>query len=514
MKRDYSILLRVTVGFVLLLIVSISTSCSRWDVHNGSTVNDPVYTDGVSVESGDLRITQYGITWIIRQSSGTHYTLNDGNYGQFANGDYWVVGPVKVIAIYPRSVTVNGRTINGSMINPVPGWDQGYDSAVTKCIYKSELNVAIGVSSSTPLALSAGASLISTISRSTTGVRPLIQGAAILTVLNTAASSGSFRPPYCGSDKSVRFNTGQLNYNLLSSITPADGVPDLADVERLFERPWIDHFAQQGGEEAHPLDNMANYGRELAANMGLGALMLHLDFTSEQKRTLLVRFVQLGIDNYGIVVNGGSTIWSPNGGHSQGRKWPILFAGLMLNDSDMKNIGVKSGNYLYTSGYGPGKMPSDYICFGEDAQTFYVTADDVARTNSSDWNPDARVGTPAPYTTDDIGMPEWGIRHANHPYEDNRDWLAVYRVVNAKAWAGFVLAARIMETGSSARTLWNYPALFDYQDRYMAVTAELSNIPEWRTSVAGMDAIWGTHSGERQLYAFVSNMWDLYRDDY
>ncbi len=513
MKRYYKSEVYFAKILVMLMMTVFLAGC-RWDVHRSSAVIDPVYEDGVSVESGDLRITQYGITWIVRRTSGTPYILTDSDHGQFANGDYWVVGPVKIINIYPRTVTVDGRTINGSMLNPVPGWNQGYDSAITKCIYQSELNVALGVSSATPLALSADTSLISTISRSATGVRPLIQGAAILTVLSTAASSGSFRPPYCGADKTVKFNVSQLNYSLLSSITPAGGVPDLADVERMFERPWIDHFEQQGGEEAHPLDNMANYGRELAANMGLGALMLHLNFTDEQKKTLLVRFVQLGIDNFGIIQNGGSAIWSPNGGHCQGRKWPILFAGIVLNDSDMKNIGVKSGAYLYTSGYGPGNIPSDYIRFGEDAQTFYVTADDVARTNSSDWDPDTRVGTPAPYTNDDIGLPEWGIRHANHPFEDNKDWLAVYRVVNAKAWAGFILAARIMESGSSARTLWNHQALFDYQDRYMAVTAELSNNPAWRTSVAGMDAVWGTHTGERQLGAFVENMWDQYRDDY
>ena len=37
-----------------------------------------------------------------------------------------------------------------------------------------------------------------------------------------------------------------------------------------------------------------------------------------------------------------------------------LFAGFMLNDSNMKNIGQKSGTYLYENGYGAGNQSSDY----------------------------------------------------------------------------------------------------------------------------------------------------------
>ena len=68
------------------------------------------------------RISQFGITWTFDKD----YTV-----GQFANGDYWVVGPVTIIRIQPVSVELNGRMINGSMINPSPklGQTQAYDSA-------------------------------------------------------------------------------------------------------------------------------------------------------------------------------------------------------------------------------------------------------------------------------------------------------------------------------------------------------------------------------------------------
>jgi hypothetical protein len=37
---------------------------------------------------------------------------------------------------------------------------------------------------------------------------------------------------------------------------------------------------------------------------------------------------ELGIDNYGVLKAGGK--WPADGGHMNGRKWPILFAGLLL----------------------------------------------------------------------------------------------------------------------------------------------------------------------------------------
>ena len=72
---------------------------------------------------GRQQITQFGITWTFDKD----YTI-----GQFVNGDYWVVGPVTIIGINPASVEINGRMINGSMVNPSPrlGQTQSYDSAM------------------------------------------------------------------------------------------------------------------------------------------------------------------------------------------------------------------------------------------------------------------------------------------------------------------------------------------------------------------------------------------------
>ena len=450
----------------------------------------------------EQRVIQFGITWTFDR---------DYAVGQFSNGDYWVVGPVTIIGIDPPSIRIDNRVMGGSMVNPSPklGSKQGYDSAMYGIYSSSQdydpgLNVArpkgLDLSEFNPLTLGAHSSLVSTISMEESGHRPQVQTAAILTVLDVPAPEGSFRPPYCGSDKTIRFNKDQLNYSLLVSLKPVSGAPSLITVGGYFERPWLGHIPGWLGYYQHPLDNMPWYGREMATQVGEGALMLHLNFTRRQKETLLIRYVQLGIDFYGVVEDGGKDNWVNNGGIASGRKWPILFAGLVLNDPNMKNIGQKSGDYLYSDGHGPGYEPVDYIHFGEDDQTFYVTRADVDITHSPQWKPDPRDTQRIPYKYEDMDLVEWGIRHATAPEDSNKFWGTAYRLgTTANSWAGFALAAHIMQGYASAKTLWNHDALFDYMDRYMQV----------QQTVVGSDVDW-----QRQRSDFLGMMWDAYRAEY
>jgi len=187
--------------------------------------------------------------------------------------------------------------------------------------FDAALNVARpngqALSAANPLIAPPGSSLVSSISLPEAGGRVQLKTAAILTVLAAPAPAGSFRPPYTGSDKTIRFNTSQLNRARLAHLAPVAETPSLAEVERFFERPWIDHVPNWMGGYHHPEENMPNYGREIATEVGIGALMLHLDFTPQEKETLLVRYVQLGIDLYGVAINGGEENWPPNGGPLQ-----------------------------------------------------------------------------------------------------------------------------------------------------------------------------------------------------
>ena len=512
---------KVLFGSMLIIALLTLASCGSGGGSDSSTVAPTTST---------MQLSQFGITWTFDKT----YT-----YGQFANGDYWVVGPVTIIGIDPSSTEVNGRTMNGSMLNPSPplisdGNNQGYDSAIYALGYDPSLNVALNVSSSNPLTLQNNSSLVSTISEvvvQTGPSTPQIETAAVLTVLAGAPASGSFRPYYSakygGGNKPIH-NISEFasQQSLLLQLAPVANTPALASVERNFERVWIDHNRVWGSRYEHPVDDMidCDYGRDLSQVISDGALMLHLNFTWEQKQTLLIRYIQLGIDLYGIAQykneTGGNITWEADGGHAGGRKWPILFAGIMLNDADMKAIGQKSGDHLYSGSYGPGNPPPDYIHFGEDDQTFYVTQADVDITDH--YYPPDKV-TYINYATPDIGMPEWGIRHADFPSYDGNEWDADYRPVVNPAFSGVVQAARMMDASAQAKTLWNHNALFDYYDRAMAAGAAAGTNPTWRTSVTyylwgttTVNSIWATNpdSRDRNTWSFSGTMWDAYRNLY
>ncbi len=435
---------------------------------------------------GATSVTHLGITWTF-----------DGEYavGQFCTGDPWVVGPVPVVGIDPPSrADPNGHITHGSMVNPSNAYPrrQGYDNGISVIAYDPALNVAWGVSAARPLLLPPGSSLISTITYPDRLHRPQVKRASILTVLAEAPPEGSFRPPYCGDDKTVRFNKSMLNRALLKNLPHVTTMPALEIVEAQFAAPWVEHTAGWVGEMARPDLNMPHYGRELHTALGVGGLMLHMDFPPERKEKLLCGYVQVGIDYY-AVVQANRLTWMADGGHMGGRKWPILFAGLMLNDPAMKAIGQKSGDYLYADGHGPGNPPEDYLHFGEDDQTHYVTQADVDVTNGPAWQPPVTAGVPKiPYGPNDIGLPEWGIKHAAMPETNNRALAANYRTVAGPPFHGTCLAALLTPGG---KELWRHDVLFEYTDRYMAFTAPDGEYPGW----------W------RSMSRYTAQMWDTYR---
>ena len=399
-------------------------------------------------------VSQFGITWEFDRS----YPV-----GQFANGDWWVVGPVTIRRITPQSIETGGWIQHGSMINPTPrnNQTQGYDSTMyaqykIPSYFSNELNVAFGVSPQSPVVVPPHSSLVSSISEAEQNLRPQLKTAAILTVLPSAAPPGSFRPPYSGADKSIEFNESDLDYSLLQRLpTPPDAqeVTTLAEAERMFERPWIDHVPLWINNYLHPRLNMPDYGREICDNVSVGALVLHMDYPAAQKRDLLVRYVQLGIDNYGVVQDDGQYVWPPSAGHHSGRKWPILFAGLMLGDPEMSSIGFDKT-----------------IQFGEDGQTFYVAQTSPGVINYGYGG----------YTSGQIGMPEWGTSHSIRPELDDSTWFGdPYRLCcTTNTWWGEVLAAYIM----GAKDLWNHDALFDYMDRFLVENETVYNVHNWRLS--------------------------------
>jgi hypothetical protein len=410
-------------------------------------------------------ILQFGITWTFSE---------DKAVGQYANGDWWVVGPVTITSISPASMTDgSGWTKNGTMLNPSPttrNLGQGFDSSVNfGTYYNSFLNVAPAKTGS-PLVVPGGVSVVSSISAgspNTVVARSQFEIQAFLTVVAVAPPAGAFRPPPTGSDKTHYWNKSSLNYGILQSLaTPASTLP-LSTVEGYFEKPWP-VIAEGASIQAMSPKQMPNYGRDAANLLNHGLLSLHLNYTNSQKDKLYIKMVQYGIDIYGSVKAG--MVFTDNGGLNNGRKAPMVFAGMALSDPNILEWSDRNQHNV----------------FGEDKQTFYVSQSDVSRAR---YTADGRPRDP--YTQAMIGTPEWGEKHESQPERDGSNWGAYYRWIGGSQ-LGNVLAIRLSSGGVSA---WNHQALFDYEDRYWELEKNAQ-----------------TYSAPNNISSFTYEMWAAYRN--
>lgn len=393
----------------------------------------------------------------------------DYTVGKFANGDYWVHnngGNVIITKITPESAVVSGRTINGTMLNPENSTVQGYDSESRDMTYSAALNVDPGILGSS-LTVAPGSSLIKSISMESDAGRPIIQDAVVLTVLASSPPANAFRPPYTGADKSIIATTDDINLNALGRFQRLGGEPDIISYASKFERVWLEHDTQYTQRDIHPKNNMPAYGRDIADMSGKGLVLLQLDYPNNEKMPLLIGMLQYGIDIYGVARTGAS--WKNNGGHNLGRKMPLLLAGKVFNNADMLKYADAAQNFI----------------FQDDHQHFYVSQTEVDMTASSAWDPDDRNEI-APYTSADIGMPEWGIRHFDKPHLDNRAWSATYRNVNGFAQSYHVFAARLMGVMDD----WNWTPTFDYIDRWY--NSEKASYSTW------FQGLWSAYRAQDQ----------------
>jgi hypothetical protein len=416
--------------------------------------------------NGETSVTRHGITWTFSQ---------DKVVGNFANGDWWVVGPVTITSITPAPTSNGGTDTNGTVINPpwcknAPGFDpnlgwqaiQGWDSRIRNSIYLPSLNVG----RSLPVTVQNGSSVCTckSFTNWVGGNGQQMDTIAILTVLASPPPAGSFRPPYIGGvDKTVRWNKSQIDYSKLRKLPFVPYAPSLATVEANFEKTHIALCPSWTSDYISPLshDN-PGYGREISHKSSEAALVLNLNYTDAQKERLLINFVQRGIDIYGIMASGGG--WWANGGHNHGRKMPMVMAGWVLNDATI----------LSKSNAG----------FQEDQQHFFVSKADVDRPRVIQ-DPNRPQ---LPYTMDMIGTPEWSSNYAGAPEAAGSNWNVFYRYVGSST-IGNILAARLM----GAMNAWNHPATFVYYDRYWGY--EKGNVS----------------SNPNQIQPFVAEMWKAYR---
>lgn len=426
-------------------------------------------------------ISQYGITWTFEEPVIS---------GQFITGDWWVIGPVKIIKITPEpgpveidstnirinhwgdtSLKMDNSMRNGSMIVLKPSYSQGYDSRNQS--YRKEAGIVL------PLELQPNRSLLSSISNSVLPVdnfcknimmesektsRVTLKTIAVLTCLTEIPPEDSFRPPYAGVSK-PRFRKKDIQWDLLPRLAPVEDIPSWEEFERYYQRPWIDDLMSWTQQELVPYENGPNYGREHARIGSMASLLLMLDEPIEKKEKLTIGLIQRGIDLYGLAMIG--CYWNEGGGHSSGRKWPILFAGIMLNDKSLT------------------KLPSTAF-FQEDTQTYYGKG---WYGQTALWQMIIHHGRRDTY--EEKAPSQW--EKWDKTSESYRN------CCTSSAWVGTALAARYFK----AVTLWGHDAFFDYVDRWMRVDDPYEkargNYPRSRSEGKAFDS-------------FVTSMWETYRD--
>lgn len=434
----------------------------------------------LAVTESVTSVTQYGITWTFDSA----YPV-----GRFATGDYFVVdqgGGVTIASVSPSGAA--GR--HGSMINPVTGAGQGYDDRLNG--YDPALSVAF------PYRASAGDSLVTTISlegadydcNGGDGVTDLrgvcigashasLKTAAVLTVLGVVPPSAAFRPPFVGTEKPI-YSTAALRTDRLPELAAPASLPDLEYYERGLERPWLTHLTDWSCRQMHPVENMLNYHREVGNFLSNASLVLLTDAPDKQR--LLERFVQIALDQYHMIVLGP--------GDSAFNKWPVLFAGLMLDEPAIRNVFVEDRSLTLARG-------DDKFYFWEQHES----------TLQSAIVPAGQTWTGA---TVFFRKQRGDTEHEHlHPSE----WAAVdnggglkqesYRhCCDSVPHIGMALAGMLME----AQTEWDNPALFAYADRWMTEPFDTDFLPIVEAEAGGVSSAAQSAGSE-----FIADMWATYR---
>jgi hypothetical protein len=478
-------------------------------VHGSELRPQPVYTITNAPQTPKLAdlpmqtsISQYGITWTFQGSAPV---------GQFINGDYYVVGPVTISQIDPRPLVgsqvpaaeigerdrqnvKNGRFVrNGSMLNPPARREVAFDSGIRNFFHPEHLAVP-------PLHLKAGDRLVSTISlkvgekaRFPYHTEPAyrdqhdnspVKTAAVLTCVAEPLPPDAFRPSY-GDARQKVYLARNLRRDLLRNFPRPLNTPKLETWIQIFQRPWF-NTCFFGFEQ--PMENMPHYGQWVGQAQSMAGLMLMLDFPPDAKEPLLINMVQVGIDYWGLVRNGHPG-WEGHGGHGSGRKFPIVFAGLLLGDAEMA---------------APTRtFPK--VEFAEDNQTTYgkgwTGATALFAGHSGIQSASGKTERPVWGPYEHLPPSKW-IR-GNINSESYR------RANTSSSWVGQALVLRLLH----AEKQWNHPPFFDYVDRWMTEDDRehrrviMQSFPDERID----DKAKWTHQGYT-WEPFVKTMWSNYRN--
>lgn len=442
----------------------------------------PEYTDS---------ITRNDITWTFDEPV---------EYGQFITGDYWVVGPVTINSVSPEATTTSGNDVNGTQINPANG-AQGYDSRVEDA-WGAGYNASLR--ESFPQEVAVNSSVVSTISRDPTvlATRPCLQSAEVLTVLSEAPASTCFRPGLVGGTKTL-YDSNDIDWDLLPDLTETTNCPSAATVASeytsMLERPWILHPEGWTHRFTMPYDNSPSYHRDVAMLLAEASTLCMIDWGDRED--LVIGLIQVAIDYYTMQVSTGEGAYN--------YRWPIIFAGMMLGNDNMRDLWVDENNnapsyherHIYYRNESVRITPSDVIPSDDNWTRYYD-----------------RTGiTPVPCYGGDLEGDQSGHEEL-HP--DEWDWIAdagyspstapiggyrseSYRRFHSSSIPGFALCVHAF----GATTYLDFDSYMDYADRWMDETPAI-------LLTYGYGEGETVHPVQTSSNTWIDEMWEEYREDY
>jgi len=416
-------------------------------------------------------INQNGITWIFDHAY---------ECGQFVNGDWWVIGPVTINSQTPAWDGIK----NGAMLDPPTGtYIEGYDTRGSSyyMTYDNSLRVSF------PTTISSGVkSLISVIGVASydpnVGQKSFIDNAAVLTVVNSAPSVNSFRPPFVAGAKPI-YDNSSVNYALIPSYSPP---PTALNLTGVMNMPWLNYGSRTFGEEnMMPMKDM--YGTAYppyGSDSIVGQMSMMMMLNTANRVSYINKLIQLGIDDY-AKANTTKDPWMAAGGYGMDHLWPILFSGIMLDNTTMKNIGRST--FTYTPGYR----------FAEQGWTYYnnknvvMFGSDECSSGYSTW---------AACTSNCMCRDPNGVL-----FPENMPNGGAYRQVISRNFPPEALAMRMLEPSLGTMTLFNHPSFFDYADYWAANCKSYDWTPCSSGYITDLYGFGGTGNG------FMQYMWDTYR---
>jgi hypothetical protein len=478
-------------------------------------------------------IAQNGITWTFEKPA---------RVGQFINGDWYVVGPATVKAIDPKPLwgdevrtplmeqgdtkesaykgqtARNGSTLNMPAVVPPSKVSRrtelaGFDSRLPMGQYDPTQFTKL------PIAMKGGDSLVSSIS-----TEPLVYGGypvkalAVLTCVEGPLPADAFRPSFCETKTSKTYLARDLRRDLLLKLPrPASAAKvKPADFAGHFSGIWVDTV---GFGRAMPRQPFQFVGALIASEGGSASLLLHLDYTPEEKEPLLVNMVQQGIDLYGIVRGGGG--WPAEGICGSGRKWFIVQAGLLLDDPNMAAV-----HKMYPQAE-----------FQEDEQTAFLPAEYNGKKFEKTQG-GAKVCWTGHYgIRHGVWASKWESGYGPTDLYPPSEWISPWprgesdrRMTSSPHWVAEALAARLMH----AEKVWGHDAFFAYVDRWMTEddTKALAEIKKnWDDKLAAATTDeqkkalqadqrpkWapvheGTVEGPAELVPVIKDLWAKHRNN-